>query len=426
MVENESFPPNKYLANIDSKLLPYFFEAKSRIFSISAGDRIAKIVTSIMRIGVAKMLYAFESLGGNINQNKSYVIFSPDGSCTYNPLRLKRGFAYGSIIKSDFNGLLSASNSMPNGCGFSIFKLNDDMSDEKRIKHIEKKQKEIGEEFIYQLGKGNHFAGLYEVKDPVSGEDTGERHIIVHCSGHSGTKFLYDPDDWLKDVDGFHEINTPHGNVHFLEGEAKKRYISKSKEGEEYNAKSRIGIISDVFGKNNFEILEEITHQGISEDGLTHKLGVQIHSGNQPIAFNPDEGIITVKAKKNLTTKFLDTDPSFSNTKMLGLTKEFKNLNFTPHGSGYEFKHPVSDFKIYLNNEGLAHIDLKLDVPKKGNFGKKKLTFNSFRDIRDNMTYRRKFTIMKEIYRADLIEHINDLFPIKQIYPLVSIPGGTL
>jgi hypothetical protein len=421
----DNYFQNKYLANIDPKMEKYFREAKTRIFSLSAGDRISKLVPFIMRVGVAKLLYAGNKLGVDPEGNKSYVVFSPDGTCTYNIERLKRGFAYGSIIKSDFNGMIAVSNSMPNGCGFSIFKLKEEKSDDAWVEHIKNKQKEIGEEHIYQLGKGNHFAGLYKVIDPVTGEDTNERHVVVHCSGHSGTQFLYNPEKWLTETKGFYEVKTPHGNIYFLEDDAKSQYLEKSKAGEEYNTNSRRQIMSEVFGQGNYEILEEITHQGTSEDGHVHKLGVQIHEGNQPIAFNPDEGIITVKAKPNLNGEVLDTDPSFFHVKVLGLKQEFRNLNFTPHGAGYEFRFAVQNFKITLNNSGISHLNVTLKTNNATN-EKKTLTFNSFRDIRDYMTYRRKLTIMKKIFRADLIYHVNDLLPVKQIYPLVSIPGGTL
>ena len=434
-VENEKVMTNeilisdqsKYYDSVDPEFSKYLQLAKERIYSLSAGNRIAKIVPFIMRVGFAKLLYAADKLGVDLDQHKSFIIFSPDGTCTYNEKRLKRGFSYGATIKIDFNGLISASNSMPNGCGFSIYKLTDNMSDEDRLKLIEVKQKELGEDQLYQLSKGNHFAGLYKVLDPISGEDTNDRYIVVHCSGHTGTDFLYNPETWLHEEKGFYTVKTPHGDVQLLEGEAKRRYIEKAKSGERINADNRTALVEDVFGKGNFKTLEEITHQGISNDGYTHLLGVQIHKGLQPIAFNAQEGLIAVREKNSLSKEFLESWEKYNLIKSLNLENELQHLNFTPHGAGYEFKKDILDFKINLNHEGISHLnlDLKDQTNSEVNSAKIPLKFNSFRNIRDYMTYRRKFQVLKEIFKADLIDHKFDLIPEKAIYPLVSIPGGS-
>ena len=419
---------SKFYDSVDPALIKYMQLAKERIFSLSAGNRIAKLVPFIMRVGFAKVLYAVDKLGVDTEQHKSFVIFSPDGTCTYNAERLKRGFSYGATIRSDFNGMISASNSMPNGCGFSIYKLTDDMTDEERNKLIEKKQKELGEDHLYHLSKGNHFAGLYDVLDPISGEDTHDRYVVVHCSGHTGTQFLYNPETWLSEEDGFHAVSTPHGQIYLLEGESKKRYIEKAKFGERQNADNRTEIIEDLFGKGNFEVLEEITHQGISNDGYTHLLGVQMHKGLQPIAFNAQEGLIAVREKRSLSKEFIEAWDYYHTIKSLGLEEPLQNLNFTPHGAGYEFRKEVEDFRIHLNKEGISHISLDLkdtQINQETNSNIIPLTFNSFRNIREYMTYRRKFSVLKEIYKADLIDHKFDLWPQKAIYPLVSIPGGS-
>ena len=231
----------------------------------------------------------------------------------------------------------------------------------------------------------------------------------------------------MHEEDGFHTIKTPHGDVQLLEGEAKKRYIEKAKSGEKINADNRTGIVEDVFGKGNFKVLGEITHQGISNDGYTHLLGVQIHKGLQPIAFNAQEGIIAVREKNSLSKEFLESWNKYSLIKSLNLEPELQHLNFTPHGAGYEFRKDVIDFKIYLNHEGISHLNLELKDQTNNEVSPSTIlfSFSSFRNIRDYMTYRRKFQVLKEIFKADLIDHKFDLLPEKAIYPLVSIPGGS-
>ncbi|MFW9930164.1 MAG: hypothetical protein ACFFD1_12285 [Candidatus Thorarchaeota archaeon] len=410
------------ISSINENFYPWLLRASERIFSIAAGYRVARIAPLIMKVGFAKTLFAVNELGVDIESRKPFVFFGPDGTVTFNNIRLNRGYSYGCIIKSDYNGLI-APDSMPNGCGFSIYELHDDLSDDKRIKLINKKQKELGKEHIQQLGKGNHFAGVYTVLDKTTGEDTDKRFVVVHCSGHEGTNFLYEPNSWLSDTEGYYRIDTPHGPVTLLDGFAKQKYLEKYFISEKRNASNRTDVMEDVFGSNKFTILEEICHQGLSEDGKIHKLGSQIHEGLQPIAFNPEEGLIAITAKKSLKSSFLDSWDIINLEQQKTYYSELKTLNTTPHGGGYEMKYPINEFIINLDKTGIKNFDITFGK----NIKEPKLQFTakSFREIRENITYRRKLAIMKEVFKADLAEHVYDLSPNKQIYPLVTIPGGT-
>ncbi|MHA2365663.1 MAG: hypothetical protein ACXAC7_17025, partial [Candidatus Hodarchaeales archaeon] len=233
--------------NLSSDFADYWFKkADERIFSLAAGDRVALIAPKIMRLGFSKLLYAANEFGVDIDGTKSFVIFAPDGTVTFNPLRISRGFTYGCLIKSDFDGLITASNSMPNGCGFSMFEITD-MSDDQLLKIIQQRQSELGENHLEQLSKGNHFAGLYYVKDPITGEDTGRRFTVVHCSGHVGSQLLYTPDTWLSDTEGFNQVETPHGPIVLLEGAAKKEYIKRYDSGDCANTQGRTDVMDEVF-----------------------------------------------------------------------------------------------------------------------------------------------------------------------------------
>ena len=53
------------------------------------------------------------------------------------------------------------------------------------------------------------------------------------------------------------------------------------------------------------------------------------------------------------------------------------------------------------------------------------MVFTYFREIREFMSYRRKTPIIQEMTRADLADVLYELPALMQIYPLVSIPGGS-
>lgn len=410
--------PKVTFHNLDPMLEPYMEEARARIFSMAAGKRIAKIAPRIMELGYSKVLMAAESLGVDIDATKTNIIFAPDGTCTYNPIRIKRGFTYGAIINMELEGLMGTNNSMANGCGFSMYELLDPMSDEEAKVYLTDVQQRLGKENIEQLGKGNHFAGLYAVKDPVTGEDLNRRFVVVHCSGHVDGDKLYFPEKWLSETDGWYNISTPHGDIALLEGEARRLYMKQFHTTEIANANSRDSMMDKVFPDQEWKLLESITHQGYINNGSTHIIGTQVHEGLVPVAFNPEEGLIAMKTKNNLNSDFISAWDKTDRIGELGITKEVQNLNMTPHGSGYEFRYPVDNFHVILDKEGIQYMGVQFKNDNKSHI------FEHFKQIRKFMTYRRRATIMREVYRADLAEIVYEMPGIKQIYPLKSIPGG--
>lgn len=395
-------------------------EADKRIFSLAAGNRIAKIAPKIMQVGFAKVLYALNEVGVDIEQTNPYILFAPDGTCSYNPIRTQRGFSYGCIIDFSLDGIMATNNSMPNGCGFSLYELIDPMSDDDLVNYLSDSQMRLGQDQLSQLGKGNHFAGIYYVLDPLSGQDTGRRFIIIHCSGHVGGHRLYHPDSWLSEIDGYTTIKTPHGPITLLESEAKRLYLEQYKETDQANTNNRDLTVEEIFpDKQEWKVLERITHQGFVQNGDLHLIGTQIHEGYVPVAFNPEEGLIVVKGKPNLNADFIDRWDQRAKVDELGIGDRLQNLNFTPHGGGYEFRYPVDQVNIRLNSEGIEDFYVKLDHPGA------EMTFSYFREIREWMSYRRKAPIIQEMTKADLATICYELPCLMQIYPLVSIPGGS-
>lgn len=413
--------PNISFIGLDPSLEYWITEAKKRIFSIAAGNRVSLIATKIMELGLAKVLYAAHQLGADLESSNPFVFFTPDGTVSLNPVRTLRGFTYGGMFNMDFDGLIGTSNSIPNGCGFSIYEIEETGPDTGLISSLKDAQSRLGPDTLTQLGKGNHFAGLYDVLDPVTGEDTNRRFVIIHCSGHVGGHKLAHPDSWLSETDGYNEIKTPHGSVTLFEGEAKKLYLDQFSETEVANSDNRDETMKELLENSpySWKVLEKITHQGLFDDGSNHIIGTQKHNGLMPIAFNPEEGVICVKTKPNLTSEFLDTWRDGERVKELGLEKKFQALDLTPHGAGYEFRFPIKSLKIQLGTEGISNflLDLKAEDGR--------MSFTYFREIREWLTFRRRAPVMREVDRADLAEIIYEMPGLMQIYPLKSIPGGS-
>ncbi|MHA2250062.1 MAG: hypothetical protein ACXAD7_06860 [Candidatus Kariarchaeaceae archaeon] len=397
----------------------WMVEARKRIFSIAAGNRIGKIAPQIMEVGFGKVLYAADQMGADIDSSNPYVFFAPDGTCSYNPIRTQRGFSYGAVLNLEFDGLTATSNSMPNGCGFTMYELVDPMPDPDLIEYLTNAQLKLGQDQLSQLGKGNHFAGLYYVNDPVTGEDTNRRFVVIHCSGHVGGHKLYHPNSWLEGVDGYYEVPTPHGPITLLEGEARRLYVGQYKETDTANTENRDITMSEIFDDQLWTKLEAITHQGFLYNGSQHIIGTQRHNGLIPVAFNPEEGLVAMKTKPNLSSSFLDYWNQGERVKNLGLNRDFQDLNLTPHGAGYEFRYPIKSVDIHLGPEGIFDFTLDLKAPDAH------MSFTYFREIREWMTYRRRAPIMREVDRADLAEIKFEMPSLMQIYPLQSIPGGS-
>ncbi|MDH5404273.1 MAG: hypothetical protein OEZ01_02510 [Candidatus Heimdallarchaeota archaeon] len=411
--------PEVFHSNVDPSFQRWIEMAKERTFSLAAGNRIGHIAPKIMEIGFGKVLFAADQMGADIDQSNPFVIFAPDGTCSYNPIRTQRGFSYGAVLDFDFDGMMATNNSMPNGCGFSLYEITDEIPDAKLVNFLKDSQMRLGQDQLSQLGKGNHFAGVYIVRDPVTGEDTNKRFVVVHCSGHVGGHRLYHPDSWLSDTSGYIEVPTPHGSITLLEGEARRLYLEQYGETDKANSVNRDITVDEIFDKKyEWNRIEEITHQGLTKNSI-HRIGTQIHKGLVPIAFNPEEGLIVVDTKQNLSREFIDYWKQGERIKQYGLESKMTNLNFVPHGGGYEFRHPVKSMEIRLGPEGIHDFNLHLNIPD-GN-----MSFTYFREIREWMTYRRKTPIIREIARADLAEIVYDLPGLMQVYPLQSIPGGS-
>lgn len=260
------------IENLSPDLVYWVKEAEKRIFSLAAGNRMAHIAPEIMSVGLGKVLYAANELGADIDQSKPYMLFAPDGTITFNGLRIKRCFTYGGIFQASFDDLIATNNSMPNGCGFSIFELDSSYTDEHLLEHLNSIHTKLAQDDLKNIGKGNHFACLYKVKDVETGEDTGRRMVLIHCSGkESGKEKIYHT-DWLKDVDGYHPVETPHGLTPLLEGQAKTAYVDEFHAFDQRNLAYKHELMKSLFPDYDYKVIAEITHQGLSKDGSKHLL----------------------------------------------------------------------------------------------------------------------------------------------------------
>jgi len=412
--------PEIHLTEIDKNFLPWLSRARERIFSLAVGDRVATLAPRIMEVGLGKILYAADQLGVDTEQSRAFVLFAPDGTVSYNPIRTQRGFSYGAMIHLDFDGLMATNNSMPNGCGFSLYEIIDPPEDSQLLNYLADSQLRLGQDQLSQLGKGNHFAGLYYVLDPLSGEDTGRRFVVIHCSGHVGGHLLYHPESWITEYEGSHSINTPHGAIMLLEDDAKEMYLKQFQKTETANSNNRDLTMTEIFNDEfDWEKLSSITHQGLASDGVEHVIGSQVYDGLQPIAFNPEEGLVVANTVDNLSSDFIDRWSQGERAKEQGVVPAMKKLNMIPHGGGYEFRFPLDTVEIKLSPDGIDTFTVGLKQVSEH------MSFSYFREVREWMSYRRKTPIVQAIAEARLGQIEYELPCLIQIYPLVSIPGGS-
>ncbi|MCY3414648.1 MAG: RtcB family protein [Candidatus Heimdallarchaeota archaeon] len=419
--EQREKAPKIKLSGISPGFEKWIELAQERILSLAAGNRIGSIAPRISEVGFSKILFAANELGADIEQANPFLLFAPDGTCSYNPIRTQRGFSYGGIFDLAFDGMIATNNSMPNGCGFSIFSIDEPIDDKHLLEYLKQAQMSLGQDQLSELGKGNHFAGLYYVNDPQTGEDTGKRFVVIHCSGHVGGHLLYHPESWLSESDGYYQVTSPHGPITLLEGEAKEHYLQQFAETDIANSNNRSLTMQEIFADSGmaWRTIESITHQGLLNQGSQHIIGAQHHDSLQPIAFNPEEGLVVAKTRANLSKEFLETWNQGQKVFNLGLEHKLQKVNLTPHGGGYEFSHPVRNMEINLGPEGISGFNLELDVPNAI------MSFAYFREIREWMTYRNKKSIMDVVHHAQLADVVYELPPLMQIYPLQTIPGGT-
>ena len=405
-------PEVKY-SGVSPSFEKWLSEAAKHHASMAAGDRAAVMSEAIMRIGSAKLLYSIDLMGLDIS--KYAVIFAPDGTFSMNRIRTKRGFSYGSLMIAEYDDYLFLHNAMPNGCGYTLAKIHPDITDQKLEQLLLNARKKLNQDV--QLATGNHFAGAYYAKDPLSGEDTGERYVLVHCSGHVGGPKLYDV-SWLQKEPGYEIVHTPHGKITVLTDEAREKYLEYFEYADKGNAENREKYLLEIFEENEFEIISSLTHQGLLAEGTQHRLGVQKVIDNlMPVAFNPEEGIALLEGKPNLKKENIIFLKKFGTDELSISQKLIHRLNLVPHGAGYEYKEKIKKIGITLNKEGIENIMMEF-------FNTETVTVPNMRGIRDKITYRRKTPIMKQVAKFDLAEHILDLPYFYQIYPVKSIPGG--
>ncbi len=407
--------PKVRYSNVNPKFQKWLDEAANHHFSTAAGTRASTIGEAIMRVGSAKLLCAMNELG--LDLGKYAVIFAPDGTFSMNRVRTRRGFSYGCLMRADFEGYLFLHNAMPNGCGYSLAKVNYDGNDEELRKLLLKARETVADDV--QLSTGNHFAGVYIASDPFTGEDLQERYVVVHCSGHVGGEKLYDV-SWLSTLPGYQKISTPHGDVTVLTDEARKKYLQQFEESNNSNEQNRIAYLDKIFGEGNYSLIASLTHQGLMPNGKEHRLGVQkLLRIPVPIAFNPEEGIALVIGKENIRPQYLPALITFNHDgSMDGIDKKLlQTANMVPHGAGYEFKDELKSITVELANNGIARFHIELN-------GRGVVQAANMREIRHLITYRRKTPIMQQVARFDLADHFLDLPYFFQIYPEKSIPGG--
>ncbi len=403
--------------NLPAEFKQWIKEARRRIHSIAAGRNASYVARCIMEVGFAKLLYGLNEL--ELDYSHAFVLFAPDGTFSMNMERLQRGFTYGAVIHFGTEDYLAAHNAMPNGCGFSIYELGSSKFDDDEIIKIARDHQDRLED-DKKLNVGNHFAGIYRGIDPTTKEDSGRRFVVIHCSGHVGKEKLYHV-GWLENYGGFNLVNTPLGPVTILQDEARKEYLKWFEWSNGQNESNRESYLKTIFGEGTYKTLASVTHQGLFRNGSEIRLGVQESQKILPTAYNAQEGLDMVKGLVNIKEHILETLEPFKSLRNRPYLDDLLDINVVPHGGGYEFLDDVKFVKIFLNNEGIEKLKLKMVNP----ISKTRyiIEFQDFKATRKLLRYRRRAEIQKQVIRYQLAETIYHLYPLFQIYPPIERQG---
>ena len=337
--------------------------AKKHYFSLGVDDGAARLCKANFKYGLAKLHYAQEKLGMEPNAT---FISTPDETISRNVRRWQSGYGYGGkLITGNPNDSLIFIDVKPNACGMLVGGLD-------KLPHpdeIIKKINEIIKTDIYidnikikwDYKKSNHFIDIFEMREDEEIKPNkrlkSKFKFIIHGSvpelrnaTEKGVGLYYDSSEVLKDMCKI--IETPFGDVYYLDGNNAKEYLRSFNYAKKIAAEKRKKAGELLFGK--FVEISNPMHQGLLSYGEM-LLGAQ-HITEQkdklfPVALRSDLPAYLITALPNLTEEQID-DLGFENrAKKYGVIKYLRNFNVIPHGGGYMLSH-INSVKNVLEIDG--------------------------------------------------------------------------
>ena len=336
----------KYQTNMEkSEMLKY---AQKHYFSLGIDDGAAKLCKSNFRFGLAKMHFAQKHLG--LKPNATFIS-TPDETISRNKKRWNSGYGYGGkLIWGDKKDPLIFVDTKPNACGMLVGGIDELPKPDEILKNVKKLISSeiyidnINIDWDYQ--KGNHFIDIMETDKESSDSQRFPKYMfVIHGSApelqkenEKGVGLYYDKSKTLMDM--CRSVNTPFGEIYYLEGNEAKEYFEYFNYAKKFAADKRRKAAEMLFG--SFKEISNPLHQGLLSYGEL-VLGAQhITNDDQkifPIALRSDLPIYLLQGMKSLSEEQINELGFENRAKEYGVLKYLKEFNVLPHGGGYDLPH---------------------------------------------------------------------------------------
>lgn len=322
-------------------------EAKTHIFSTGVEDSAHDLTELNCTYGIAKILIAQEELGFE----KSMIFAStPDQTVTRNVDRWESGISYGGVYNwgNDKDKIIFP-DIRPNACGMLVAGLWEKQDEKKLIKElIEKTKLETqiaGMPVMWDMFKSNHFLDIFETTEVRDGVSFDYPYALVLHMGcpemktDSGVGFgLYEDWSTIESPD-VTIVRTPFGDTPVLLDGMAERYLQLAYFADQFSNERRKVLIEMLF--DDAEIIYNDVHQclkGLNTAYIgTHDLRNYSTKDLIPVTFNADYPAYLFTKKPNMSPEILDKLNFTERSQELGVYEKLRNIDFLPHGGGYEF-----------------------------------------------------------------------------------------
>jgi hypothetical protein len=299
-----------------------------------------------MPFGLAKIQWLQAELG--LPQDASFI-GAPDATVTRNTRRWVQGFGYGGRIQ--WTGEFAVLDIKSNACGMIVVALDDPPPAElirERAKQLEREPLVVdGVEIEFDLGEGNHFLDLCDVRETFGAAPScAKSYAVIHSSGHEhrarspqGPGIYYDESEELARRVELHE--TPWGPLHVLCGEAAREWYAVYSWCQEFALARREALARALLGP--LSVVCNRTHQGLlaMNDAI---LGCYCFDDADlargqlfPLTLSPELPVYLVEPIPNFDPRVLEAMGLAERGHRYGLLERLGRANLLPHGGGYSY-----------------------------------------------------------------------------------------
>jgi hypothetical protein len=320
--------------------------AREHCFMAGVGDVGEGLCAANMPFGLAKIQWLQAELG--LPRDASFI-GAPDATVTRNTRRWVQGFGYGGRIQ--WTGDFAVLDIKSNACGMIVAALEDPPPTElirERAKQLEREPLLVqGVEVEFDLGEGNHFLDLCDVRETYAGAtEQAATYAVIHSSGHEhrvrsprGPGIYYDESQELARRTEIFE--TPWGPLHVLRGEQAREWYETYAWCQEFALARREALARALLGP--LTVVCNRTHQGLLaiNDAI---LGcycfdeADLARGQLfPLTLSPELPVYLVAPLPNFDQGVLEAIGLAERAERHGLLDRLGRANLLPHGGGYSY-----------------------------------------------------------------------------------------